>query len=186
MRTILTIALIILFVPFFSSGQKNKSYLKVYKYGTTKEKRIKSEMFVDVTINDEKETYSGYLMGISDSILLITYDYHKQLIRTDSSQTVVTYSRTDMEDASTIQLNLSSVDYISHETQTGFISASLGAASLLTTLVIAPLVSYRFKDGVFNSERYLNIMKFSLPATIVGFTLYYSFGSKKYSVRPMN
>lgn len=186
MRSILTISLIILFTPLFSLGQKDSTHIRVYKYGTSKEKRIKSERFVDVKLNDDKGEFSGHLMEISNSNLYITYDYHKQIIKTDSSVTLVSYTRTDFDDASTIQLNLSNIDYISYETRTGLIAASLGAASLFTTLIIAPIVSYRFKDGGFNSDRYLNIMKFSLPATVIGLTVYYSFGSKKYSVRPMN
>jgi hypothetical protein len=186
MKTTLILFISILFICDFSHGQKDSTHIKLYKYDSSREKLVKRETYLTVLLDDDKIIYNGKLIDKTDSFLLITYDYYQEKIKTDSTETFKSYRRIDEKEAPIVKIKLDDINYVSKESNTGLVFAGMGGLSLITSLIVAPLVSYSFRTGEFNSDRYLNIMKFSLPATALGFTFYYTFGNKKYSVRPMN
>jgi hypothetical protein len=177
---------LILFSSTICYSQEGDSHLTLYKYGTSKTRKIKKEKFVTVNMNSQYQTYGGFILDVSDSNLCITKEYHTRFLETDTTEIEVNYSYTGSNLGPTIQLSLSDVNYVKYEPEARTVFASIGAFSLLTSLIVAPLVSFGYKTGEFNSDRYLTIMKYSLPLTAVGFSLSIVFGSRKFSVRPMN
>jgi hypothetical protein len=182
-RAITYLILILLSSSYLFS--QDDTHIKLYKFETAKEKKIKNNRFVNVTL-DENHWLSGQIVSKTDSFLFITYNYETVIEENDSIRKITNYDVVDYDSESCVGLNLNDIDYIDYDTQVGWISASIGSLSLLTALIVAPLVSYGYKSGEFNSERYLNIMKYSLPTAAVGFSLYFAFGNRKFSVRPMN
>ena len=182
-KAITYLILILLSSSYVFSQDDN--HINLYKHGTAKERKIKKNRFVKVTL-DENHWFSGQIISKSDSFLYITYNYETLIEENDSITKVTNYDVIDYDSESCVGLNLNDIDYVDYETQFGLVSATVGSLSLLTALVVAPLVSYGYKSGEFNSDRYLNIMKYSLPTAAVGFSLYFAFGNRKFSIRPMN
>lgn len=129
-------------------------------------------------------TYEGYLLQKSDqSLTFHVLSFEQQIQKHDR---LVQRSFEPVTDSLEIiqEIRLDNIDFVSRQTNVGGMCVLTGTLACLTAVFVAPLVSFNYRNGTFNSNRYLNIMKFSLPTAAVSLGIYYAFGSRTFHITP--
>jgi len=148
----------------------------------------------DTTIEQKEITLSGNIIGFDQSN--ITFNISRESIdltnRNGSSmQTNIDYNfLDDIDDKNQRKLDISKLNYIDYTKPSRVIMATSGSvilsASIITTLVIAPLVSVDFKNSTFNKNRYGIMVLSGLAGIVISIPLFVSGQSRAYKLTERN
>ena len=83
MKTKAIAYLILILLSSNYAFSQDDNHINLYKYGTAKERKIKKNRFVKVTL-DENHWFSGQIISKTDSFLYITYNYETVIEENDS------------------------------------------------------------------------------------------------------
>ena len=154
-----------------------KQKFKFEKYNNGRIKKLKKGSYIEVVSynKDTSHIQSGDLLDLNDSLLTIDICFEDFKIDKDN----YTFNENFIyETPYKISIPINSIDYLSHPSNGYVVFSSIGAVSLLTTLIIAPLASIdRSEPNNFNGKRYTNIMRPALIGTAIGLTISYTFGA---------
>lgn len=129
------------------------------------------------------ETFSGRIENLSDTTLTLNLYYEIVDINLTSGGSIYKEYIYESE-LRNLNLNLiNAVDYSSRPRQTvNNIGNTISTFALITTLVVAPLVSINYKNGDFNANRYYTWAGAGLAGLSIGIPMILFSREKTYSI----
>lgn len=172
-----------------------RAKLTFYKFDTGKKVNVRKDKSVTITLLNTSDgrgnndynfgtthVLEGELIALNDTFLSISKNYEELIIATkDSSYEQSTRIPYDKVAAFNIPLN--DIKYIEYTPKAGDVGGVVAGLSVLSAIFVAPLASLNYKTWDFNRDTYVAIMKPSLIGAVVGFTLQFSFSTRKVTVK---
>lgn len=153
-----------------------------------------TEQNTDTLIEQKTVTLQGYIVNLNKTA--VTYDISTETVylrlkngfesRTNNDYTSFDYSGND----NLRNINLKNLNYINYTSPSRDFFRTFGSAttflSVLTTVIVAPLVSINYKNGGFNKDRYFTIAGSGLIGLSVGIPLIVFSKPKTYKLTDKN
>ncbi len=187
----------LLFFQNYSTGQTSASQAKYLFHKINKQNsfNLKEGKGIDVYLLDSitkvgnnlyefksKHYLGGSFKELNDSSFVFIKNYEElEISNLDSSfQQTIRFPKEEIT-----YLPIDKIKYIEYYQNGGDIFNAIGGISLLSAIIIAPLVSINYSKGTFNSDRYFSIVKPSLIGLAIGLPLSYPFTSKRLVIKPI-
>lgn len=176
------------------SDQESEQKLTLYAWRNNKVKLVKPSK-IDYFILDYSRSDSGYfyteyygeiISQTKDSIIIepssmsIFKEYKKQDSLVSIDKDFYGFPETQ------ITLAKSSIRYVQNTNYFRFLCYGFTYISISSALIVAPLVGINYKAGGFNSNRYGQVVKYSLLAAASGITISFFFPEHTYRFSPKN
>lgn len=171
--------LIILILIFFNTLLSAQTSLilisknKKYKIKSGEECNINTIPYSNDSVKNYYQIHIGYIMNFKDSILT-TKDYGLNTVqqKTDGTRQL---DRVGLDNV-TYNINIRQIEEIENFRKWFMAPAAIGWLSLLSAVVVSPLVSTNFKTRTFNTDKFLKIGGVSLGTTAISLSIAYGFG----------
>lgn len=142
--------------------------------------------YPDAGIQKQKTNYNATISGFTDStILLKVYSESTTIDYQDGRQGTIGYEY-GLSPVSR-QIRLANLDHLydNRKTTLATVSAATLTASILTTLIVAPLVSIGYNGGSFNQQRYFTTAGIGLIGIGVSIPLLVIASEKPFHIVPL-
>ncbi len=192
--------LILLFLALFCAGPSvaqspETAKFTLYREGSGKPVLVKKGYVVTVDLIDtissarsevtSRHSYTGLLDALDTTSLTLTQGSEEEHY---SSETITRSSwiQHDLIDSNWRKaIPLDQIALVRHPKRLPEYGAYIGGLSFLTAVIIAPLVSMNYREGTFNGEKYLNIVKPCLIGGGVAILLNVGGSERRLVVRPL-
>lgn len=145
----------------------------------------KNEQFEDSTLSAEIRIQDFEVLDFTDSTLKGTLTYEKNILEfanESSNESYIYYT----EPEKIVEFkNLKNITY-QKSSKLDFLAPTLASTSVLTTLIIAPLISINYKTGDFNQKRYYKTALIGLIGIGTSIPIHYLFKTKSLRIIPRN
>jgi hypothetical protein len=167
---------VLLFSSSLLSAQTSLTLIsknKKYKIKFDEECNINTIPFSNDTVKNYYQIHIGYIINFKDSILTIK-DYGLNTVqqKTDGTQQL---DRVGLDNV-TYNINIRQIEEIENFRKWFMAPTAIGWLSLISSVVVSPLVSTNFKTGTFNTDKFLKISGVSLGTSAISFSIAYGFG----------
>jgi hypothetical protein len=146
---------------------------KRYKIKSGEECNITTIPFSNDTVKNYYQIHIGYIINFKDSVLTIK-DYGLNTVQQKADGTKQ-LDRVGLDDV-TYNINIRQIEEIENFRKWFMAPAAIGWLSLISAVVVSPLVSTNFKTGTFDADKFLKISGTSLGTTAISFSIAYGFG----------
>ena len=209
MKTRIIVLSAFLALSFVSIGQETKEKYSFLKYNKNKSVKLKKGTEVSIymygvfdSLTKVTTTYSYYgtLNTLNDSLLNI--DCRAIQFKTKRDSTIKqSYSPNETKSVNretildcqtshnycinplTKSIDIKSIEYLNYTPKIRSVFETFEGLSMVTLLLVAPLISYNYSNGTFNGERYLSIAGPSLLTTATFAALIFSFDGRKVKIK---
>lgn len=134
---------------------------------------INTTPFSNDTVKNYYQIHIGYIINFKDSILTIS-DYGLNTVQQKADGTRQ-LDRVGLDNV-TYNINIRQIEEIENFRKWFMAPAAIGWLSLISAVVVSPLVPTNFKTGTFNTNKFLKISGTCLGTTAISLTIAYGFG----------
>lgn len=179
------ISIILLSICFDGLLGQNNLELMNEKNQRTKTIRLDSRVSISLNISREGDYeyvsrfYGGYLVGITgDSLFILMENQQFEMNGESGGRSKINdyWGEESIEKGFPID----DILWIEHERKLYGISAGIATLGLIATTVAAPLASIDYKEGEIKSDLYFGIAGAGLATAVLGYTLAFGPGARKY------
>ena len=177
----------------FLSFSQDDGRIKLYNAKNGKEKMVKYSKIDQFNFNEPEEDdldysyqfYSGGLVKESVDSLFIrpdSYSYYRSYL-TEGVDSTISIDENYYEFDYNIGISKKNISTLTYTPNAKFFGFGFAYISLMSAMMVAPLVSLKyFNKGTFNTERYLNVAKFSLLGVAAGVSFSLFFPDREYTL----
>jgi len=178
-KTIFLILIVIFFSDFFAQAQTSlnlTSKSKKYRIKANEDCSFYTVPFSNDTIKNYYNIYFGRILSYNDSALTIKATGLNTISSTKAGIPVVDKIGYWPTDNVIVNLNIKNLEEIENFRNWFYVPAAVGCLSLISTVIVSPLVSMNFKSSSFNTEKFYKVGGVSLGTSVISMTLAYKFG----------
>lgn len=173
---LLLLSLTIFLTVTISQGQTSLSLISKnnkYKIKVGDDCYIKTIPTSNDTANNYYNIHIGYITSFKDSILTLTTRGLNTVYYTKDG--VKKLDRVGL-DSATVNLNIKEIEEIENFRRWFTAPATIGWLSLVSAIVVSPLVSTNFKAKTFDTDKFVKVSGVSLGTAAISLTIAYGFG----------
>lgn len=145
----------------------------------------KNEQFEDSTLSTEILVQKFEVTDFSDSTLKGTLTYEKHILEFENESSNESYVYYTEPEKFVEFNNLKNITY-QKSSKLDFLAPTLATTSVITTLLIAPLISINYKTGDFNQKRYYKTALIGLIGIGTSIPMHYLLKTKSLRIIPRN
>jgi len=178
MRNLLLLAFLIICLKIDATSQPAIRSFSLIDRESVEVLTIKPRCYIEFTSKhfnsrtlDSVRYLQGKILSITDTSIIIapTYDYIIRRYHTDSIQQFIKQQK----DANySVNLGFKNIEQVNYQTYNSQNWNGIGISSMIIggiiSLFVAPLISLNYKEGGFNSSRYLTCASIGLGCIMIG------------------
>lgn len=172
----LELKIIILFISI-SNIICSQTVLQLHKKNRTIKISKTDECFIHLVpdIIDGKivkrQVYIGKLLNFTDSVITLSAGFYNTGTKKNNEKFVYDYQILPSE--TIIKINIRNINSIQIEKKWYSIPMVIGISSLVSAIIVSPIISTNFKEKSFDTEKFMRAGGYSLLTSVVGLTITY-------------